>query len=51
MFITVTAVGIACFLWGAAGERYRWVKAAKNDKVIAVGGNLYKVTKTGDNAG
>ena len=42
----VTAIlGIAC---GILYERKRWIKVAKNNKVIAVEGNLYKVTKTYD---
>jgi len=51
MTITVILIGVACLIWGAVWERYRWVKAAKNNKVIAVEGNLYRVTKTGENAG
>jgi len=46
--IIVTALGV---VFGITLERNRWVRAVKDNKVIAVDGNLYKVTKTGDNAG
>jgi TM2 domain-containing membrane protein YozV len=51
IIITTIMIGVICLIWGAVWERYRWVKAAKNDKVIAVEGNLYRVTKTSENAG
>ena len=46
--IMAVVIGVAC---GIVCERYRWVRAAKDNKVIAVEGNLYKITKTGENAG
>jgi len=42
------AAGVAC---GVVMERCRWVRAVKDNKVIAVDGDLYKVIKTGENAG
>lgn len=51
MVITIIMLMIVSVIWGAVWERYRWVKASKSNKVIAVEGNLYKVTKTSENAG
>lgn len=51
MIITIIMLMIISVIGGTVWERYRWVKAAKNNKVIAVEGNLYKVTKTSENAG
>jgi len=46
--IMAVVVGVVC---GIVHERNRWVKSSEKNKVISVEGNLYKVTKTGDNAG
>jgi hypothetical protein len=46
--ILITAIAV---YGGVMLERYRWVRAVKNEKFIAVDGNLYKVIKTGENAG
>jgi hypothetical protein len=46
--IIVAVLGITC---GIIYERNRWVKSFEKNKVIAVEGNLYRVTKTSENAG
>ena len=51
MLITTIVTAILGIVCGILYERKRWVKAAKNNKTIAVEGNLYKVTKTSENAG
>ena len=51
MIITMIMAVVAGVICGVIYERYRWVRAAKTKKVIAVEGNLYTVTKTDVNAG
>ncbi len=51
MFITLGMAIIVGIVIGIVWERNRWVRSFRENKVIAVEGNLYTVTKTGPNAG
>ena len=45
MILYFIAVAVLGFVAGRVWEKYRWVRTAKNDKVIEVDGDIYAAKK------
>lgn len=51
MILYFAATLLIGFVVGLVWERYRWVRAAKNSKVIEVDGDIYSAKKVADTFG
>lgn len=51
MILGAALIAILAFILGWYLKDYKWVKAAKKDKIMVVDGNMYKVKQYAENSG